>query len=156
MTTAHKTFFAVLSAAAIVAAALLFFVWTPSEPQGLSIQPSQTITLDDVPLSVAVVDTPLTRERGLSGITGLAEGEGMLFVFEEDGAHSFWMKDMLFPIDILWLAGDGTVVHVEPAVSPDSYPTSFTSPTPARYVLEVAAGFAAEHRVKVGESKVVF
>ena len=83
-------------------------------------------------------------------VEGLTEGEGMLFVFETDDLHSFWMRDMLFSIDILWIAMDGTVVHIEPSVSPDSFPQTFTPPTPARYVLEVPAGFATEHGIEVG------
>jgi len=104
---------------------------------------------------VAVADTPALRERGLSSYTGLGPEEGMLFVFPQDGAYSFWMKDMLFPIDILWIDADGHIVHIERSVSPKSYPASFTPDSPARYVLEVPAGFSEEHGLTAGESTLV-
>ncbi|HEV8590954.1 MAG TPA: DUF192 domain-containing protein [Pyrinomonadaceae bacterium] len=115
----------------------------------------RTLSVGGVPLLVAIADSEMERARGLSGLSGLAEGEGMLFVFESAGLHAFWMKDMLFSIDILWIAADGTIVHIAPSVSPDTYPQSFIPPTPARYVLEVRAGFATEHGIEVG-SKVDF
>jgi uncharacterized membrane protein (UPF0127 family) len=67
---------------------------------------------------------------------------GLLFVFDEPGLHGIWMKDMRFPIDILWLDDAFQVVDVRKNVAPDSYPTVFKPTKPARYVLEVTAGFA--------------
>lgn len=66
----------------------------------------------------------------------------MLFVFEEDGYHAFWMKDMKFSIDMIWLDESMAIVHIERNVSPSSYPNTYKSPEPARYVLEVQAGTA--------------
>ncbi|MFZ2556208.1 MAG: DUF192 domain-containing protein [Minisyncoccia bacterium] len=103
-------------------------------------------------MRIQVVDSEATRQRGLSGIPDLAPDQGMLFVFEEDGMYSFWMHDMLFSIDILWLAADGRVVHIEKDLSPESYPQSFTSHSPARYVLEVPAGFSDKHGIIIGSS----
>src|SRR3989338_1806519 len=79
-------------------------------------------------------------QQSLSGRSGLAEGEGMLFVFPQDGKYGFWMKDMRFSIDILWLNASGMVVYMAQNVSPDSFPKSFESDVPARYVLELPAG----------------
>ncbi|MDO8575927.1 MAG: DUF192 domain-containing protein, partial [bacterium] len=81
----------------------------------------------------------------------LAADEGMLFVSPEDGGHAFWMKDMLFPIDILWISADGRVVYMAENVSPDTYPQSFRPDAPARYVLELPAGYAGAHGVSVGD-----
>ncbi len=101
---------------------------------------------------LAIADTPAERELGLGGRTALAPDEGMLFVFPQDGRYSFWMKDMHFAIDIVWIAADGTVIFVAPSVSPDTYPHAFTPPTAARYVLELPAGFMEAHGVMRGAS----
>lgn len=117
-------------------------------------EPQQTtprvVTVGDTTIYVETVATESARERGLSGRDGLAPNTGMLFVFDTDGAWGIWMKDMQFSIDILWLAEDGTVVTIAPNTSPDSYPTSFRPSSPARYVLELPAGFAAAHSIGVG------
>lgn len=90
-----------------------------------------------------VVDTPAERMRGLSGRSGLADGRGMLFVFEEPAMQGFWMKDMLFPIDIIWIA-DTLVSGVVPNAKPDDSEGRpvYYSPAPVQYVLEVPAGTA--------------
>lgn len=79
----------------------------------------------------------------------------MLFVFDEPGHYAFWMKDMRFPIDIIWAGPDGRVVHIEENLSPETYPNSFSSALPAQYVLEVPAGFAQAHAVQLGSTLVI-
>ena len=116
---------------------------------------TRQISIQGVPLQVAVAETENEREQGLSGRAGLSEGQGMLFVFEKDDIYSFWMKDMLFSIDILWIDAEGKIVFLKKDVSPQTYPTPFTPDSPARYVLEVPAGFAMRHEITAG-SKVDF
>jgi len=111
----------------------------------------RTIQLAGQELRVSVVSTPETRAKGLGGRTGLASDEGMLFAFDTDAKYRFWMKDMLFPIDILWLSGTGEVVDMRKNVSPATYPEVFTPIAPSRYVLELPAGFAEAYSVKVGD-----
>lgn len=85
-----------------------------------------TITFNEkTPLRVTVLERQGERERGLSGRESLAPTEGMLFVFPESGYHAFWMKDMQFPIDIIWVAADGTIVDIAPVVRPETYPKTF-------------------------------
>lgn len=122
---------------------------------------SRTIQLHGQTIRVLLADTPETRQIGLGGRDRLAQDEGMLFIFPEDGTYAFWMKDMRFSIDILWLSApdrlsrDGsataTVVHIAPDVSPDTYPQDFMSTKPARYVLELPAGFVRENNVTIGD-----
>ena len=93
--------------------------------------------------------------RGLGGRESLADDRGMLFVFPQSGPHSFWMKDMLIPIDIIWISAEGRVVEVktvqpEPGV-PDDQLSVYNPNDPALYVLEVRAGLAAEKGVQVGD-----
>lgn len=121
-------------------------------PDRRVLAPTRSITLDGTPLRVAVADTDALRAQGLSGTAPFEEDEGMLFVFDDDGIYSFWMKDMNYAIDILWLDAAGKVVHIERNLSPDSYPMSFTPHSPARYVLEVRAGFADQHDIQIGDS----
>ncbi|MSR70507.1 DUF192 domain-containing protein [Candidatus Kaiserbacteria bacterium] len=115
----------------------------------------RTILIGSTKVAVDVADTESLREQGLSGRAGLAEGEGMLFVFERDGLWAFWMKDMLFPLDMIWADAEGRVVTVAADVSPDTYPQTFAPSAPALYVLEVPAGFAAQHGVALGTKLVI-
>lgn len=87
-----------------------------------------------------IVTTEAQQEKGLGGRTDIPQDYGMLFVFPQDGKVGFWMKDMLVPIDIVWLADDGTVLGIEDSVSPDTYPQAFYPPQPVKYVLETKAG----------------
>lgn len=129
---------------------LYWYLQAPPASQGQAIMPTDTIILDGTSIRVAIVGTEALREHGLSGYSGLAPDEGMLFVFEQDGTYSFWMKDMLFPIDMLWIDAQGRVVDIERNVSPDTYPQGFMPDSPARYVLELPAGFSQEHNIVVG------
>ncbi len=144
-------------AAAAVCVAIAAAVYTtvhndaPMTPLPQEEKSLMTIRVKGVPVQVTVADTPEKRRQGLSGRTGLAEGEGMLFAFEKDGDYAFWMKDMLFSIDILWLGASGTVVHIVPNASPESYPEHFSSPKPARFVLELPAGWTKVHDMKIGD-----
>lgn len=103
-------------------------------------------------IKVDVVDNVAERTLGLSGRKSLAADEGMLFVFENSGNFGFWMKDMNFPIDIIWIDEGKSVVHLEKNVSPDTYPTVFTPSKSAKYVLEVQAGFSDATGLKPGDN----
>jgi uncharacterized membrane protein (UPF0127 family) len=109
-------------------------------------------------LSVDVATTGKDKSRGLSGRESLASNEGMLFVFENPGQYPFWMKDMNFPIDIIWIGEDLRVVYVKNNATPESYPEAFGpsgSAGSAKYVLEVAAGFSDKNNLKIGDSAVL-
>ena len=101
-------------------------------------------------------NVPITSElmaKGLAVKNQLKENEAMLFVFEESAKHSFWMKDMKFPIDIIWLDSDGKVVHIEQNLQPCASVficTSYTPNTDSQYVLETVAGFTQRHNVSIG------
>jgi uncharacterized protein len=93
------------------------------------------------------------REKGLMFRDGIAAEKGMLFVFEEEAIHSFWMKNVSFPIDILWLDRDRSVVHLAKRVPPcrrDPCPT-YTPVRPSAYVLELRAGRSDELAIKTGD-----
>ncbi|MDP2648937.1 MAG: DUF192 domain-containing protein [bacterium] len=113
--------------------------------------PDVTVQLKGQTVRVAIADTDSSRARGLGGRENLARDEGMLFVFPESGIYGFWMKDMNFAIDILWLSSDGRIVYMVQNVSPDTYPQDFTPEEEARYVLELPAGWASEYNVEMGD-----
>lgn len=100
--------------------------------------------------------SPQEHAQGLSGRARLADRKGMLFVFEEKGNPTFWMKDMQFPIDILWIA-DGRVVALDERVKvaphqDDDALERYTPPIPVDSVLEIGAGNAKKWGVSVGSS----
>lgn len=111
----------------------------------------RTIHVGGQVIHVSIADTRAMRALGLGGRAGLAYNEGMLFVFPRDDRYSFWMKDMLFPVDILWLAADGRVVYMVQRVDPNTYPKTFTPDATARYVLELPSGYAGKHGVAIGD-----
>jgi uncharacterized membrane protein (UPF0127 family) len=101
-------------------------------------------------LKVEIAATDATREQGLSGHAPLPKDSGMLFVFPNAGVYGFWMKDMQFPLDMVWIGADQKVSGVAPGVTPQSFPEIFYPPTDVLYVLELPAGSAADHRIATG------
>jgi len=93
-----------------------------------------------------------TRAKGLSGRAVLPRNQGMLFIFESPGNHCFWMKDMRFAIDIVWLNQAREVVQIKERVQPSSYPEAFCSAERSSYGIELNAGQAAAHGIKVGQT----
>ena len=102
----------------------------------------------DVALEVAA--TPETRSRGLMYRRELADGHGMLFVFDEDDDHQFWMKNTLIPLDMIFIAADGRVVGVRANTTPLSNANVGVG-TPSRFVLEVPGGWAARRGVATND-----
>jgi uncharacterized membrane protein (UPF0127 family) len=103
-----------------------------------------------VSVDLEVASTPSAMERGLMYRTSLPEDSGMLFVFADDADHSFWMKNTLIPLDMLFIARDGRIVGIHPSAVPLS-----TAPisvgTPSALVLEVNGGWTARHGVRAGD-----
>lgn len=96
------------------------------------------------------------RNRGLSGRESLPRNRGMLFIFPKKDNLHFWMKNMFFPIDIIWIS-DNKVVGIDRNALPDGdLPTkAYASPEPVNRVIEVNAGFAAENNISVGDEVVI-
>lgn len=102
-----------------------------------------------------IADTPAERALGLMHRESLAENAGMLFVFSQESALNFWMKNTLIPLDILYMDAEGVVVdiqtmHPQPGV-PDSELRNYPSATPAQYALEINAGLAESLGFAVGD-----
>lgn len=105
-------------------------------------------------LTAYVADTPTLQELGLSGKPPLDSGKGMIFIFKNQARYAFWMKDMLFPIDIIWIDANKRVVDVSTNISPATYPQTFMPTTPVLYVLEVNAGVAKKMQIQKGSTLV--
>lgn len=112
---------------------------------------SATLKTDRGSRQLAVVDTEEARSKGLGDRANLPLGQGMLFVYDSPAIHCFWMKDMKFSIDMIWVSADRTVVHIERNVAPDTYPKSFCPEGAAQYVIELNGGQAAELGIDVGD-----
>ena len=102
-------------------------------------------------LNVFVANTDYFRRVGLGGRAPILQNEGMLFIFDKSASHPFWMKDMLFAIDIIWLDESKRIVYIEKNVLPDSYPRNFAPNLPTRYVLETNSGFSEKNGVLIGD-----
>ena len=102
-----------------------------------------------IAVDVAIDDEDHTD--GLSGREKLEEDRGMLFVFDESAKYPFWMKDMKFSLDIIWLDENREVVYIKEDARPESYPDVFEPMRPSRYVLEVPSGFSKKNNLKIGD-----
>ncbi len=111
------------------------------------------VSIEGFELSAEIPVTGELMSKGLSVKNQLRENESMLFVFEEPSRHAFWMKDMKFPIDIIWLDSNGKIVHIEENLMPCPLVLICPSYAPnadSQYVLETIAGFAQRHNISLG------
>jgi uncharacterized membrane protein (UPF0127 family) len=108
---------------------------------------------DGAVYALEVVADEEQRAQGLMFRDQLRPNTGMLFVFPSDGEYSFWMKNTLIPLDMIWIDTSQTIVHIKRDVPPckiENCP-SYGPGVQSRYVLELAAGEAAKHNLKVGD-----
>ena len=119
------------------------------------------VTVGGVNLITSLSTTPDAQSKGLAIRDSLNENEGMLFIFETPQKYSFWMKDMKFPIDIIWINQDGKIVHIEKNLPPCVFLLPCPSYAPkddSLYVLEVVSNFTNKFNINVGDpvdSKVI-
>lgn len=122
-------------------------------PPPLVLPPTTELTLlvGTSTLRLELATTSADRARGLSGRADLAPDTGLLFVFDQPGFYGFWMKEMNFLIDIIWLTETGKIAAITEAAHPASYPKIFYPPEAIKYVIEVNAYYAREHQLVVGD-----
>ena len=109
------------------------------------------VILNGKTFSVEVVSSQSALERGLSGHKPLLENQGMLFIFPKPDNYGFWMKDMTFPIDIIWIKSSFEIIYIEKSLLPETYPKIFYPNSPALYVLEISAGISHKINLKIGD-----
>lgn len=107
------------------------------------------IRVGDFSITAEVCDTPQSRQQGLMSRAYLPENEGMLFVFEIEGHHSFWMKNTSIPLSIAFIVGKGEIVQIEDMQPQDL--TLHTSAYPVLYALEMNQGWFRKNSIEVGD-----
>ncbi len=122
--------------------------------QGRSALRKARIVVAGKTIQVEVAETALSRAQGLSGRDGLDSDSGMLFIFTSPGKNGFWMKDMKFPIDMVWIAGN-RVLGVTENAAPEPEKSMFRltvhyPPGPVDKVLELPAGAAKTYGIASG------
>ncbi len=115
---------------------------------------SSIVVIGGTTIPVELERTNAQIQKGLSGRTSLDAGSGMLFLFSKPAIYRFWMPDMHFPIDIIWI-NSGQIVSISknvPTTFDPTHPIWYRPTKPAQYVLEVNAGFSAAHHFSAGDS----
>lgn len=128
--------------------------------KNISLTPAEhTIIVRDQTVAVEIADSPEKRTLGLSYRDSLPQQSGMLFDFRDDPNKrpEFWMKEMRFPIDIIWIYHNKIVaindsVPAPPANTPIQDLPLYTPPSNIDYVLEVNAGWSKAHNIQVGDN----
>lgn len=104
-------------------------------------------------IHLEIADTWPKQIQGLSGRQTMPENYGMLFIYPQYQLQNFWMKDMHFPLDFLWIKDD-TIVGVLTDIPPsmDQPLPTYQSPEPVNFVLELNAGIVKKFNIKIGDT----
>lgn len=104
--------------------------------------------------SVEIAQTDAEKSLGLGKREGLNQNAGMLFIFKKPSKQYFWMKDMKFPIDIVWMDENKKIVGLVENAKPEDYPAVYPSPQNVTYVLEISSGAVQKNKLKVGDTSI--
>ncbi len=155
MSHAKKMTFLLLGTVLVLAALVAAYLFLFARPNA-ALQKS-TVVIDGATFHVELARTTTEEARGLSFRPSLGEDEGMLFFFDKHPSiQSFWMKDMQFPIDIIWIGGGKVLGFSENAAPQPGTPLwglkIYNSPDGTDRVLEVNAGTVAKYHIKEGDA----
>lgn len=117
----------------------------------LRVLPQKPIRIGGNKLNVYIAGSKAAKRLGLSGVRKLADNQGMIFVFKKPQMPGFWMINMRFALDIIWIDADESIISILHNVSPKTYPKRFYPSKPVRYVVETKAGYAKEHNISAGD-----
>lgn len=115
------------------------------------------IAIRDLVTKAEVVQSDASKKKGLSGRESLEIDQGMLFVFNRSGIYPFWMKDMKFAIDIIWIDENKKIVYIAENAPPepgkkDSELFRYVPKNNSQYVLEINAGLSKLHNIQIGDA----
>lgn len=151
--------------ALIITAVIAVFIFsTRAQPQQSSeVMPSPTVairiatvTIQNKTFTIEIADSPTERAKGLSQRSSLDKDVGLLFIFENEGMHTFWMKDTLIPLDMIFINNNRvTTIHknVQPQPNVSENQLHRYAPTePVTFVLEINGGLSEVHGFRVGDT----
>lgn len=127
-----------------------------------SLNANDILIVNKKTIKLELADTENKREVGLSFRESISSDEGMLFIFGNEGKPGFWMKDMRFPVDIIWLRLATSTAETEEKkfeveflkenVAPDTFPQIYYSDVPVSHVVEIKGGEAKRRNIKIGDN----
>lgn len=140
----------------LVIIVILLILFNGSGIQLFNFGKSPSATINNRTFNVKVVKTLKDRQVGLSATNNLPENQGMLFVFEKKDIYPFWMRNMKFPIDIIFIDDNKVVEVIKDAQPPKpgtpiSELTIYRPQSKANYVLEINAGLSERYAIKKGD-----
>jgi len=111
------------------------------------------VTIGKNVFNIETVKSEKDKQIGLTKYKSIKENQGMLFAFDTENKYSFWMKNMKFPIDIIFINNDEIVDYVENATppAPDTEPATYEPQLPVNYVLEIKSGLVKKYNIKTGD-----
>jgi uncharacterized membrane protein (UPF0127 family) len=152
-----KKMITVLLAAIVVVVLVVGYLWYLAFGRGANPQlPQATLMIGSNTWTVEIASTTMQQALGLSGREGLGANDGMLFTFGQPGTQNFWMKDMNFSLDMIWIAGNKVAGFAQDAVPQPGVALwslkIYASPYDVDKVLEVNAGTVAKDNIQVGDT----
>jgi uncharacterized protein len=145
-------FIALIVVVLAIAGAFWYFFFSGRANPSL---PQETLSMNGHTFNVEIASTTLEQMTGLSYRPSLGENDGMLFIFGRPSVQNFWMKDMHFPLDMIWISGNtvaGFAENAEPQPGDPLWQLKiYTSPDGVDKVLEVNAGTVAKDNIQVGD-----
>lgn len=110
----------------------------------------KVISINGSDFNTEVANTTEQKDKGLSGRPCILPNQAMLFTFSKDGHYAFWMKDMKFPVDVVWITSGHRIAAIERNFAPSTYPERRGNKLPAQYVLELKANRTQELDASIG------
>lgn len=129
-----------------------FYSYTQNKAQEKILMEKIPLVVNDVRSNAYVARTSQQRQEGLSVFSHLKDNESMLFLFKREDFYPFWMKNMKFPIDIIWLNENKKIVYIKENAKPIDFPKSYTPDKKSLYVVEFNNGFVEKNNIKIGDS----
>ncbi len=148
----------IFAVTAVVLIGLLAWMFGPkTQPSGSTEPKKATLLINGQTINVTLPKSDLELAKGLMGVETMPENEGMLFEFSNSDKHAFWMYKTLIPLDILWINERKDIVYISKHTPPCKQLNPLKCPTyapdaPAKFVLELNAGWADKYKVLVGNT----